>query len=208
MVVLASLLMGSETAFGCSKCRTWRPGIGESRMLISDFRLKYKPIAMEQNGDAQAGMRVVEKLWNAEFTDRAKNCMHGPNCKNKAKCTVGKRVLDKHILGGAVVPLWGSIEQIVNHNRPNSSKVKFTIVRAEEKRAMEEGSHSGIDSDVTVLDATSGAAAVVSGSSSSSSSSSSQPLAAPSSSKQCIGIEIYEGLIQEVLQGLENGIHS
>lgn len=201
-VVLASLLIGSETAFGSSKCRIWRPGTGELKMPMSDFRAKYKSIPMEQNGDAQAGLKVAEKLWRAEFADRAKNCFHGSNCKNRAWCTAGKRMLDKHILGGAVVPLWGAIEQIVNQDRYRP-KVKFTIVRAEEKSATEEINFIE-DGDVTVLDA-SGALAV--GSSSSSSSGSTLPLAAPKSLKQCIGIEIREVDIETVLYGLENGIH-
>lgn len=36
--------------------------------------------------------------------------MHGPNCKLRKFCSVGSRVQKVNVLGGVILPVWGSIE--------------------------------------------------------------------------------------------------
>ena len=59
--------------------------------------------------------------------------MHGKNCKFGGSCTSGKRIVEVHILGGAVVPMWGQIETLVKNaiGRPR----RLSIVRAIECHA-------------------------------------------------------------------------
>lgn len=38
-------------------------------------------------------------------------CMHGPNCKLGSYCTVGRRLQEVNVLGGLILPVWGTIEK-------------------------------------------------------------------------------------------------
>lgn len=38
-------------------------------------------------------------------------CMHGPKCKIGSFCTVGRRLQEVNILGGLILPVWGTIEK-------------------------------------------------------------------------------------------------
>lgn len=37
--------------------------------------------------------------------------MHGPNCKIGTYCTVGRRLQEVNVLGGLILPVWGTIEK-------------------------------------------------------------------------------------------------
>lgn len=41
-------------------------------------------------------------------------CMHGPNCKLGSFCTVGRRVQEVNVLGGLILPVWGTIEKALS----------------------------------------------------------------------------------------------
>lgn len=41
-------------------------------------------------------------------------CMHGPNCKLGSFCTVGKRIQEVNVLGGLILPIWGTIEKALS----------------------------------------------------------------------------------------------
>lgn len=41
-------------------------------------------------------------------------CMHGPNCKVGNYCTVGKRLQEVNVLGGLILPVWGTIEKALS----------------------------------------------------------------------------------------------
>ncbi|AQK46019.1 RING/FYVE/PHD zinc finger superfamily protein [Zea mays] len=38
-------------------------------------------------------------------------CMHGSKCKIGSYCTVGRRLQELNILGGLILPVWGTIEK-------------------------------------------------------------------------------------------------
>jgi len=38
-------------------------------------------------------------------------CMHGSKCKIGSYCTVGRRLQEVNILGGLILPVWGTIEK-------------------------------------------------------------------------------------------------
>lgn len=38
-------------------------------------------------------------------------CMHGPNCKLGDYCTTGRRLQEVNVLGGLILPVWGTIEK-------------------------------------------------------------------------------------------------
>ena len=57
-------------------------------------------------------------------------CMHGPKCKLGNYCTVGRRQQEVNVLGGLILPVWGTIDKAlakqVNHET-NSNPVFFTL---------------------------------------------------------------------------------
>ena len=40
--------------------------------------------------------------------------MHGAKCKVGAACTVGRRVQEMYILGGLILPVWGTVEKALS----------------------------------------------------------------------------------------------
>lgn len=40
--------------------------------------------------------------------------MHGPNCKLGNFCTVGRRLQEVNVLGGLILPIWGTIEKALS----------------------------------------------------------------------------------------------
>lgn len=48
--------------------------------------------------------------------------MHGPNCKLGNFCTVGRRIQEVNVLGGLILPVWGTIEKAL------SKQVNFSCV--------------------------------------------------------------------------------
>ena len=41
-------------------------------------------------------------------------CMHGPKCKLGSFCTVGRRIQQVNVLGGLILPIWGTIEKALS----------------------------------------------------------------------------------------------
>lgn len=40
--------------------------------------------------------------------------MHGPKCKLGNFCTVGRRLQEVNVLGGLILPVWGTIEKALS----------------------------------------------------------------------------------------------
>lgn len=40
--------------------------------------------------------------------------MHGPKCKVGSVCNVGKRIQHVNVLGGLILPIWGTIEKALS----------------------------------------------------------------------------------------------
>jgi len=172
--LLLAVKTTTASAFVSAKTRIWRPGVGRLEMITTKLFDIYEMVPEER----------MAPLWDAEYASRKTKCMH-LNCKI-ADCVIGKRILPYHVLAGSVVPVWGSIENIVNKNR--GQKARFDIVRAVEK---------------SIESSPAGAAAESSSSSSSSSSITGGSVAAP---RQCVGIKIDAKYIDAVLEGLQSGI--
>lgn len=41
-------------------------------------------------------------------------CMHGPKCKLGSYCTVGRRLQEVNLLGGLILPVWGTVEKALS----------------------------------------------------------------------------------------------
>nr|XP_033515595.1 protein FORGETTER 1-like isoform X1 [Nicotiana tomentosiformis] len=55
------------------------------------------------------------------------SCMHGPNCKLGSFCTVGRRLQEVNVLGGLILPVWGTVERVLSKQVRYSSFNCFSI---------------------------------------------------------------------------------
>ncbi|CAK9271564.1 unnamed protein product [Sphagnum jensenii] len=103
--------------------RIFRPASGEAPrdMLLTELRSKYsKVLSPEQS-----------KLgWLEDYNISADQCMHGPKCKVGTVCTVGRRVQQMNILGGLILPVWGTVEKALSKQARASHK-RLRVVRLE-----------------------------------------------------------------------------
>ena len=181
----------ATSSFISPKGKIYRAGVGEGEKECTSVFEHYDAVT-----DARA-----RELWEAEYTDRVHACMHGANCKTKG-CTTGMRMLDHHILAGAVVPLWSAIEGTVNKFN-TGRKARFRIIRAVETTADDPPVAGG---GVASSSSSSSSAPSSSSSSSSSPTSAGPKVTAAAKGKQCIGIRIENWRIDRVLEGLQRGI--
>ncbi|KAL6843730.1 hypothetical protein ACP4OV_026301 [Aristida adscensionis] len=81
-----------------------RPAIGEAlrEMPLSELKSKYRRVS---------SIDKVSKGWLEEYDASSKQCMHGSKCKIGSYCTVGRRLQEVNILGGLILPVWGTIEK-------------------------------------------------------------------------------------------------
>ncbi|GER39294.1 RING/FYVE/PHD zinc finger superfamily protein [Striga asiatica] len=57
-------------------------------------------------------------------------CMHGPKCKLGNFCTTGRRLQEANVLGGLILPVWGTIEKALSKQFRQSHK-RLRVVRIE-----------------------------------------------------------------------------
>ncbi|PON79909.1 Protein strawberry notch [Trema orientale] len=112
-----------------------RPAVGESvrEMPLAELKSKYRKTSSLEK--ARSG-------WEAEYEASSKqavtptflscllNCMHGPKCKLGNFCTVGRRIQEVNILGGLILPVWGTIEKALSKQARQSHK-RLRVVRIE-----------------------------------------------------------------------------
>ncbi|CAN6236195.1 unnamed protein product [Urochloa humidicola] len=81
-----------------------RPAIGEAlrEMPSTELKSKYRKVS---------SIDKVSKGWQEEYDASSKQCMHGSKCKIGSYCTVGRRLQEVNILGGLILPVWGTIEK-------------------------------------------------------------------------------------------------
>ncbi|TVU15826.1 hypothetical protein EJB05_39365 [Eragrostis curvula] len=81
-----------------------RPAIGEAlrEMPLTELKSKYRKVS---------SIDKVSKGWQEEYDASSKQCMHGSKCKIGSYCTVGRRLQEVNILGGLILPVWGTIEK-------------------------------------------------------------------------------------------------
>ncbi|XP_058747262.1 protein FORGETTER 1-like isoform X2 [Vicia villosa] len=100
-----------------------RPPVGESNreMPLSELKSKYRKVLSLEK--AQTG-------WEEEYEVSSKQCMHGPNCKIGSFCTVGRRLQEVNVLGGLILPVWGTIEKALSKQARLSHR-RLRVVRIE-----------------------------------------------------------------------------
>ncbi|XP_050873027.1 protein FORGETTER 1 isoform X1 [Lathyrus oleraceus] len=100
-----------------------RPPVGESyhEMPLSELKSKYRKVSSLEK--AQTG-------WEEEYEVSSKQCMHGPNCKIGSFCTVGRRLQEVNVLGGLILPVWGTIEKALSKQARLSHR-RLRVVRIE-----------------------------------------------------------------------------
>ncbi|XP_031283369.1 protein FORGETTER 1-like [Pistacia vera] len=100
-------ILAFESASASGMFKIVRPAVGESvrEMTLSELKNKYRK------------MTSLEKAcsgWEDEYEVSSKQCMHGPNCKLGNFCTVGRRIQEVNVLGGLILPVWGTIEKALS----------------------------------------------------------------------------------------------
>ncbi|KAG0590125.1 hypothetical protein KC19_1G074000 [Ceratodon purpureus] len=103
--------------------RVFRPASGEAPREMSFTELRSKYTKVSSSDQAKAG-------WTEDFTISADQCLHGPKCKMGSSCTIGRRVQQVHILGGLILPVWGTVEKALSKQVRKSHK-RLRVVRVE-----------------------------------------------------------------------------
>ncbi|KAI4333252.1 hypothetical protein L6164_018085 [Bauhinia variegata] len=100
-----------------------RPPVGESlrEMPLAELKSKYRKVSSLEK--AQTG-------WEDEYEVSSKQCMHGPKCKLGPFCTVGRRLQEVSVLGGLILPVWGTIEKALSKQARLSHR-RLRVVRTE-----------------------------------------------------------------------------
>ncbi|XP_010472790.1 PREDICTED: protein strawberry notch [Camelina sativa] len=100
-----------------------RPAVGESirEMSLSELKTKYRKLSSLEK--ARTG-------WEDEYEVSSKQCMHGPKCKLGEYCTVGRRVQEVNVVGGLILPIWGTIEKALSKQSRHSHK-RVRVIRIE-----------------------------------------------------------------------------
>ncbi|CAM0902689.1 unnamed protein product [Alopecurus aequalis] len=98
-----------------------RPAIGEAlrEMPLTELKSKYRKVS---------SIDKVSKGWQDEYDVSSKQCMHGSKCKVGSYCTVGRRLQEFNILGGLILPVWGTIEKALAKQVHQSHK-RVRVVR-------------------------------------------------------------------------------
>lgn len=100
-----------------------RPAVGEAvrEMPLSELKDKYRKIS---------SLEKACSCWENEYQVSSKQCMHGPNCKLGDYCTTGRRLQEVNVLGGLILPVWGTIEKALAKQVRESHR-RLRIVRVE-----------------------------------------------------------------------------
>lgn len=114
-------LLAIESSSGMFKI--FRPAVGEAprEMSIAELKDKYRKIT---------SLEKAHNGWKDEYEVSSKQCMHGPNCKVGSFCTVGRRIQEVNVLGGLILPIWGTIEKALSKQTRLSHR-RIRVVRIE-----------------------------------------------------------------------------
>ncbi|XP_075083087.1 protein FORGETTER 1-like isoform X4 [Nicotiana tabacum] len=85
----------------------FRPIVGEAlrEMPLAQLKDKYRKLS---------SLEKARRGWEDEYDVSLKQCMHGPNCKLGSFCTVGRRLQEVNVLGGLILPVWGTVERVLS----------------------------------------------------------------------------------------------
>ncbi|KAI3414926.1 PHD-type domain-containing protein [Psidium guajava] len=100
-----------------------RPAVGESlrEWPLAELKNKYRKMS---------SLEKAQSSWEDEYEVSSKQCMHGPNCKIGSYCTVGRRLQEVNVLGGLILPVWGTIEKALAKQARQSHK-RLRVVHIE-----------------------------------------------------------------------------
>ncbi|XP_004293788.1 PREDICTED: protein strawberry notch homolog 1 [Fragaria vesca subsp. vesca] len=100
-----------------------RPAVGESvrEMSLAELKSKYRKTS---------SLEKAHSGWKDEYDVSSKQCMHGPKCKIGNFCTVGRRLQEVNVLGGLILPVWGTIEKALSKQSRLSHR-RLRVVRIE-----------------------------------------------------------------------------
>lgn len=103
--------------------KIFRPANGEAvrEMPLAELNDKYRKVT---------SLEKACKGWEEEYDVSSKQCMHGPNCKAGSYCTVGRRIQEVNVLGGLILPVWGTIEKALS-KQVSKNQRRIRIVRVE-----------------------------------------------------------------------------
>nr|XP_009617911.2 protein FORGETTER 1-like isoform X2 [Nicotiana tomentosiformis] len=98
----------------------FRPIVGEAlrEMPLAQLKDKYRKLS---------SLEKARRGWEDEYDVSLKQCMHGPNCKLGSFCTVGRRLQEVNVLGGLILPVWGTVERVLSKQVRYSSFNCFSI---------------------------------------------------------------------------------
>uniref|UniRef100_A0A453CS96 SBNO alpha/beta domain-containing protein n=1 Tax=Aegilops tauschii subsp. strangulata TaxID=200361 RepID=A0A453CS96_AEGTS len=89
-------------------------------MPLSELKGKYRKVS---------SIDKVSKGWQDEYDVSSKQCMHGSKCKVGSYCTVGRRLQEFNILGGLILPVWGTIEKALAKQVVYQNHKRIRVVR-------------------------------------------------------------------------------
>lgn len=116
-------ILAFESTAASGMYKIVRPAVGESlrEMPLAELKNKYRKLSSIEK--AHSG-------WEDEYEVSSKQCMHGPKCKLGNYCTVGRRIQEVNVLGGLILPVWGTIEKALSKQARQSHK-RLRVVRLE-----------------------------------------------------------------------------
>ncbi|XP_070038146.1 protein FORGETTER 1-like isoform X2 [Nicotiana tomentosiformis] len=91
----------------------------EGEMPLAQLKDKYRKLS---------SLEKARRGWEDEYDVSLKQCMHGPNCKLGSFCTVGRRLQEVNVLGGLILPVWGTVERVLS-KQARQSHQRIRIVR-------------------------------------------------------------------------------
>ncbi|XP_009595784.1 protein FORGETTER 1 isoform X2 [Nicotiana tomentosiformis] len=101
--------------------KVFRPTVGEAlrEMPLAELKDKYRKLS---------SLEKARHGWEDEYDVSLKQCMHGPKCKLGSFCTVGRRLQEVNVLGGLILPVWGTVEKALSKQARQSHR-RIRIVR-------------------------------------------------------------------------------
>lgn len=116
-------ILAFESTAASGMYKIVRPAVGESlrEMPLAELKNKYRKLS---------SMEKARSGWEDEYEVSSKQCMHGPKCKLGNYCTVGRRIQEVNVLGGLILPVWGTIEKALSKQARQSHK-RLRVVRLE-----------------------------------------------------------------------------
>ncbi|CAN6455835.1 unnamed protein product [Victoria cruziana] len=92
-----------------------------AEMPLEELQSKYRKVS---------SLEKAQKGWQEEYEISSKQCMHGPKCKHGRFCTVGRRLQKISVLGGLILPVWGTVEKALT-KQVHQRHTRLRVVRLE-----------------------------------------------------------------------------